>query len=177
MQKSNQLLEAATPPTQNNFGPGNDKNLQLAATQGPHDRTWNWVCFIKVAAGKTIQYAFSFSAENENEMILYDYPSWGRIGLARINNYDFQLPGHAWSFTNGTDSDVYHALTGWHKNSPPDGQEHWWQSPMYFEQPSDSEVVVGFADGWYDVPFGNGKITILRDAVGDCTPMYQHEIG
>jgi hypothetical protein len=167
---------SANPPTQNNFGPANELNLQLASTTWPDGRTWNWVCFIRVKNGATIQYAFDFAADNENEIVVYDYPSWSRVALARINNYDFQLPGHAWQFTNSSGSDSYHVLTGWHKNSGPDGDEPWWQSPMTLNDAQANQIYVGFADNWYNPPFFNGQVFVRRNAREDCTPLYQDQV-
>lgn len=165
---------APPPPSTRNFGPANDSNIQLARTiQG--GKPWNWVVYVRVKAGKKIQYSFQFSADNENEIVLYELNGWNRIPLQRINNYDFQLPGHLWEYQNDG-ADVYHVITGWHKNTGPSGDEPWWQSPTYFDNSNAGQGIIGFADNWYDPPFGNGKVTILRPAQDDATPYYHEDV-
>ena len=166
---------APPPPSTRNFGPANDSNIQLARTNNG-GKYWNWVVYLKIKAGQKVQYTFEFAADNENEMVLYELGGWNRIPLQRINNYDFQLPGHAWDFQNGGTTDVYHVLSGWHKNTSPSGGEPWWQSPAYYNNGNATQLVVGFADNWYDPPFGNGKITILRSSQDAATPYYHEEV-
>lgn len=138
-------------------------------------RAVNWVVYLRIKAGKEIQYTFTFSAHNENEINLYDYPSWNRIALQRVNNYFFDLPGHASTFKNTSGSDVYHVLTGWHKTTSPDGSEPWWQSPAYYDN-NRTAAIIGFADSWAPPPFANGEISILRNNQDDCTPYYHEEV-
>ena len=148
-------------PSNAGFGPTNDMPLELG-DQNVNAKVSHFGCMVIVKPGQTARYIFGFSAEHEQETILYNYPNWDRIAIGRIDNYDFQLPNHEWDFTNTTNHDVWHIITGWHKNTGPDSHQPWYRSPVSIQKISPTTVEVGFADNWYDPPFNNGQVRIVR---------------
>jgi hypothetical protein len=116
------------------FGP--DNNLPLDYTK---------TVSISVPPGHLAKMLFSGDAAWENAICIYlrDKPD---EKIAEKGNYGRQLSD--WNTpTNNTRSTVTYLITGWHKNTPPNGNQPWHQSAQKIVIQTPDMKVIGFEDG------------------------------
>lgn len=97
--------------------PGPDNSLPL--NQRQCDR-------VTLAPGVRAAITFSFNANNENAIIIYR--SGNLEKLAERGNY--RRGAGPYTIRNNGRRPITLLISGWHKNTPPNGSEPWHQSPM-----------------------------------------------
>ncbi len=81
---------------------------------------------ITLARGVRAYITFSFNAQNENAIIIYRAGTLEK--LAERGNY--RRGSSPFTFRNARSRPLNLIISGWHKNTPPNGSEPWHQSPM-----------------------------------------------
>lgn len=112
------------------YGPDNNKPLD-----------WGKVIKLKVPKYAEVELKFSSSAAWENAICIYD------VNYSKIVEKGTQHPSrnmNDYTIPRATEERIFF-ITGWHKNSPADGGNPWFQSSCRYS-PNNSKGVIGFED-------------------------------
>ncbi|AJE78209.1 MULTISPECIES: hypothetical protein [Bacillus] len=115
------------------MGYGPDNNKELIPSQ---------IGWVKVPCGQRAEFHFSSNAAFENAICIYPYNSEKK--LAERGNYDRKLNDFS-TPENNSHKEEWYQVTGWHKNSPPDGDKPWIMSALKFDY-ANNEYNFGFED-------------------------------
>jgi hypothetical protein len=114
------------------YGPDNNSELRFP-----------WAIIVEVPHGKEVHMEFSFNAYWENAVCVYELPALTKV--AERGNYG--RSSQRWTTPKNTQASfAKYLVTGWHKNSPPDGGQPWHQSPGRVQVEQSTLRVIGFED-------------------------------